>query len=165
MKRILYVFFFVGMVTLSANQHFHPDEQVAVSFSSPYPSSPIKQIKALATKLWGEVNASLQDANVKDQLENTITNFAHAMLDLNTLCDVLVADVNAQLGGVGLRYQSRDVSRTLEEVQYLLQLIQSLDENFDSTMQGHISDQAACIKVVLNRIKKKMERTLHASAP
>lgn len=166
MKRMLYTFFLIGMVTISAHGNFCLENQeVEVSFSSPYPSSPFKKIKTLASKLWGEVNAGLQDVTVKDRLSNTIIGFAHAVLDLNTLCDQLVAEVDSQLSGAGLRYQNHDMRRTLEELEYLQELIQSLEEKFDILMQEHISDQAACVKVVLTRIKKKMERTLRTSAP
>lgn len=136
-----------------------------VSFSSPYPVSHFAKIKSLATKLWSEVHASLEDQSIKYNLEVSIGDFAHAVLDLNTLCDVLIADVTAQIYGMSVRYHAKDMYHTLEEVQYLLNLIRSLEENFDATMVGHISDQAACIKVVFNRISKKMERMLAASAP
>lgn len=135
-------------------------EQIAVSFSSLYPVSPLKKVKVLATQLWTEVNAGLEDVAVRDQLEDAMVGFAHAVLDLNTESDLLLKDVQAQLSGETTRYQHKNMQKTLEDVAYVKNLIGSLEDVFDRVMDGHVSDQAACVKVVLDCIKKKMERTL-----
>jgi len=73
-------------------------------------------------------------------------------------------DVQGQIQGAGVRYHYKNTQKMLEEMRYLSDLIGSLEQAFDTVMSGHMSDQAACVKVVLDRIKKKMERTLQ-SAP
>ncbi len=165
MKWLLSILFFSTFICVSQLNAVVQSSTVEVSFSAPYPVSPFARIKSLATKLWSEVQASLEDRSVRDTLEETIGDFAHAVLDLNTLCDVLVADVTAQMHGMSVRYEGKDMYHIFEEVQYLLGLIRSLESNFDTSMTGHISDQAACVKIVFNRISKKMERMLAAFAP
>lgn len=166
MKNHIFYASFLLLVLSTAHASFGgvPDEHIAVSFSSLYPMSPVKKTKVLATQLWSEVNAAVEDVGTRDNLENSIVNFAHTVLDLYTSCDFLIKDIQAQLNGTGTRYQYKNTQKTLEEMRYLADLIGSLEQTFDRAMDGHVSDQAACVKVVLDCIKKKMERTLQ-SAP
>lgn len=165
-NRIVYISFLLLFLTTS-HTHFgeaHDTARLAVSFSSPYPVSVVTQAKTLATQLWTEVNSAVEDVAARDALENSIVGFAHTVLNLYVLSDLVVQDTHAQLNGVGVRYQNKNVQKILEEMRYLTNLISSLEETFDRAMDGHVSDQAACVKVVLDCIKKKMERTL-LSAP
>lgn len=166
MKNHIFYVSFLLLIVSTAHARFGgmSDEYVAVSFSSLYPMSPLKKTKALATQLWSEVNAASEDVGTRDNLESSIVDFAHTVLDLYTSCDFLIKDVQAQLNGTGVRYQYKNTQKTLEEMRYLADLIGELEQKFDQTMDGHVSDQAACVKVVLDCIKKKMERTLQ-SAP
>lgn len=139
-------------------------EQIAVSFAALYPTSPLKKVKVLATQLWAEANAATQDNEVKQHLENSIVNFTHTVLDLYTQCEALLKDIQLRLNGTSMRYQHKSTEKALEDLQYLTSLVGSLEGTFDRAMEGHVSDQAACVKVVLEYIRKKMERTLQ-SAP
>ena len=164
-KRLFYIGFLLFTLTTSQARFGElPDEQISVSFSSPYPTSSLKRIKILATQLWAEVNAGIEDVSARDNIEDSIVDFAHTVLDLHTLCDSLVQEVHGQLNGMSVRYQRKNTQKTLEEMRYLTDLIGSLENTFDQVMDGHVSDQAACVKVVLDCIRKKMERTL-LSAP
>jgi hypothetical protein len=140
------------------------NEQIAVSFSSLYPTSPFKKVKVLATQLWNRVDEGFEDIVARDTFENSIVTFTHTVLDLNTLSDLFIKDVHAQSRSTTNRYQHKSAQKTLEEVEYLKNLIDSLKNSFDQIMDGHVSDQAVCVKVVLDSIKKKMERIL-LSAP
>ncbi len=134
--------------------------RLAVSFSSPYPASPVTQAKSLATQLWTEVNNAVEDVTARDMLEGSIVNFSDTVLDLYVLGSLVIKNAQIQLDGVGSRYHYKSIQKTLEEMRYLVDLIGSLEQTFDRAMDGHFSDQAACVKVVLSCIKKKMERTL-----
>ena len=166
MKKHMFRVSFLLLLLSTAHANFGdvPDEYVAVSFSSLYPMSPLKKTKVLAIQLWAEVNEAAEDVVARDILENSIVDFTYTVLDLHTLCDLLAKDIQAQLNGTSARYQYKNIQKALEEVRYLTDLIGSLEQTFDRAMDGHVSDQAACVKVVLDRIKKKMERTLQ-SAP
>lgn len=165
-SRIVHISFLLLFLTTGHAQFggISDAARLAVSFSSIYPTSAVTQAKSLATQLWTEVNTAVEDVAARDVLENSIVNFAHTVLNLYVLCDLLIQDAHAQLNGVGVRYQNKDVQKTLEEMRYLTDLVHSLEETFDQAMDGHVSDQAACVKVVLDCLKKKMERTL-LSAP
>jgi hypothetical protein len=165
MKRLLW---FCLLIIFQAQARpfydFDSSNSIEVSFSSPYPVSSFKKIKTLATQLWSQVNEGLEDGDSKEQFEYAISDFAHSVLDLNTLCDLLVADFGKELHGPSRRYHP-DLGVMFEELYYLFELVHALDQMFDQVMDGHMSDQAACVKVVLDRIQSKMERTLKASAP
>lgn len=141
-----------------------PNEYVAVSFAALYPTSPLKKVKILATQLWAEVNAATEDVVVRGMLQHSIVDFAHTVLDLHTLSDLLIKEIQGQFNDTSIRYQYSNTQKMAEEMRYLSNLIGSLEQAFDKVMDGHVSDQAACVKVVLDCIKKKMERTLQ-SAP
>ena len=138
--------------------------RLAVSFSSLYPLSRVTEAKTLATQLWTEINVALADITTRDLFEDSIVGFTDAVLELHLLCGYVTKDAQAQLNGVGSEYQHKNIQKTLEEIHYLADLVNELSKTFDKAMDGHVSDQAACVKIVLENITKKMERTL-LSAP
>lgn len=116
---------------------------VAVFFANPYPLSPIKSLRGLLMELWGEAHAVVQiDGTYAQWQQQHLSSFTERLLDMSTLVDLFCAE-----------HKQAHI-----DLRSLIDLIISLERRVYELTAGLTDDQVGCVKIVLDRIKKKMEQ-------
>lgn len=160
MKRLFLAFLYL-FITIHTQT---PKEYINVSFASLYPKNAFHDVKRLATQLWSELEESIHNQTTYNHLQTTLTDFSDTILELHVLVDILLKKIQP-LQALPERYHEHSTSKITQELHYLYELIDSLHKHFDHIMHDTQNDQAACVTVVLDYIKRKMERMLTAPAP
>jgi hypothetical protein len=116
---------------------------VAVFFANPYPLSPVKQLRGILMSLWAEADEALRSSEARAfWIEHHQQLFVEQLLDAHTLVDVLCVQGN----------------QFKEDMRMLLQIASSLEKSMYRLIDGMKSDEVACMKIVFDRMKKKMEQ-------
>lgn len=116
---------------------------VAVFFANPYPVSPVKELRGLLMSLWSQADEAVQSPeNLAAWNEKHQALFVEQLLDASTIVDFLCV-------------QHRQYA---EEMRALLPVIHALEKSTYRLIASIVTDDTACMKIVLDRIKKKMEQ-------
>lgn len=116
---------------------------IAVFFANPYPVSPVKELRGLLMSLWSDADEAMQSPDTRVLwTERHQELFVERLLDASTMVDLLCVQDN----------------QYAEEMKTLLHVIHSLEKSMYRLINGTITEDTACMKIVLDRIKKKMEQ-------
>ncbi len=139
---LLFLLSTVSIHRVVATAPFDP-AYVAVFFANPYPLSPITSLRGLLMALWSEAQA-VEPINGKYTAwhKEHLVVCTQRLLDISTLVDVLC----------------EKHTTAVEDRKSLVALISSLERRVYELTDGVHDDHVGCIKIVLDRIKKKMEQ-------
>jgi hypothetical protein len=153
MKKYVSIFFcciiFASLKTFAVDHY----DSIELDFiGSPYPSTPVSLVRQLAMNLWGDFHAARYSLEMKLVCERKIDMYVDKALQLyKYACDVTSCN-NAD--------ENTGVIEYANEITALIKLISSTEFEFDNAMVGHKSDQASSIKILLQKIQKKLEQAL-----
>lgn len=114
---------------------------VALFFANPYPLSPAKSLRVLLMELWGESFEAAQTTRFEWSDEQQQT-FTAKLLDVNTLVDLFAAK------------NDHDTAN----MHGLIVLVTAIEKSVYSIKSDTKNEYLGCIKIVLDRIKTKMEQ-------
>ena len=116
---------------------------VAVFFANPYPLSPSKALRSTMMTLWSETKVALASSDaVAIWQEHKQSVCLEKVLALHTLLDI-----------IAMRGNSDE-----QDGAHLQSVLLEVEKNIYQLTQNIHTDDVACLKVIVDHVKKKMEQ-------
>lgn len=112
---------------------------------SVYPGSCMQKARACAMQVWTSARKAVCSYQEQGRFERELDLFLETVLKLH--------------GYVAQAQEPEDKSSVSEaEITSLLGVVKDVERYFDIVMFGRISDQASCVKVILQKVQNKIEQ-------
>lgn len=129
---------------------------IEISFSHPYPPSPMQKLKALAMRLWGELYAVANDDHAYDNFMNEQGMFIEHLLDLSTACDNSIAHLQ-----YAQQHNPERITHYAQDMEYVLDIVEKLRAQYQELfLETGCHSHCFCATYIFNRAIKKMEQLL-----
>jgi hypothetical protein len=94
MKRSTFLFIIMSCMTYQLDSSSVDNEMVQMNFANNlYPATPMKNVQALAMKLWGHVDAAYLHPELREQFLSQQEHFTQQVVALHSMLDLLLVSL------------------------------------------------------------------------